>query len=122
MRVIKFIFALSVFSFASGSLYAEELPTLDHGRFALGGYGDVGYKDSDFNNSAFAGRFVPIFLFQLNDKIHVESEIEFSIGEDGETETELEYADIHYFLTDRTTITAGTFLLPFGQFGPKICF
>ena len=120
MRIIKFIFALSVFSFASTSLYAQEAPSLEHGRFVLSGYGDVSYQDSDFDNSAFSGKFVPIFLFQLNDKIHVESEIEFSIGEDGETETELEYADIHYFLTDRTTITAGKFLLPFGQFGPNL--
>ncbi|WP_339771314.1 porin [uncultured Paraglaciecola sp.] len=48
--------------------------------------------------------------------MHVEAETEISLNEAGETEIELEYADIHYFLTDTTTITAGKFLLPFGQF------
>lgn len=93
---------------------------LTHGRSAITGYGDVGYEDSDFENDAFSGKFVPIFLYQLNDKIHVEAELEFSVNENGETETELEYADLHYFLTDRVTLTGGKFLLPFGQFGPNL--
>lgn len=89
-------------------------------RFALAGYGDVSYIDAEGGNAAFTSRFVPIFLYQLNDKIHIESELEFSLGENGETETELEYADLHYYLTDSTIITAGKFLLPFGQFGPNL--
>ena len=81
------------------------------------GYGDVKYEESDLqDSSAFSARFVPIFLFSLNDKMHVEAETEISLNEAGETEVELEYADIHYFLTDTTTVTAGKFLLPFGQF------
>jgi hypothetical protein len=63
---------------------------------------------------------VPIFLFSLSDKIHVEAETEISLNAEGETEVELEYADLHYFLTDTTTLTAGKFLVPFGQFGPNI--
>lgn len=86
-------------------------------RFVFAGYGDVKYEDVDNrNNSVFSARFVPIFLFSLNDKMHVEAETEISLNDGGETETELEYADIHYFLTDTTTVTAGKFLLPFGQF------
>ena len=73
------------------------------------------YEESDLlDSSAFSARFVPIFLFSLNDKMHVEAETEISLNEAGETEVELEYADIHYFLTDTTTVTAGKFLLPFG--------
>jgi len=93
---------------------------LEHGRSTISGYGDVGYQDSDFSNDAFGGKFVPIFIYQLNDKIHIQAELEFSVDENGETETELEYADLHYFLTDRVTLSAGKFLLPFGQFGPNL--
>lgn len=86
-------------------------------RFVLVGYGDVKYEDVDArSNSVFSARFVPIFLFNLNDKMHVEAETEISINEAGETETELEYANMHYFLSDSVTLTAGKFLLPFGQF------
>jgi hypothetical protein len=42
------------------------------------------------------------------------------VDEGGETETELEYADVHYFVTDSTTLTGGKLLLPFGQFGPNL--
>lgn len=107
---------------AGTSLQAQESSELDIGRFAIAGYGDVSYVDTDDpnSNSNVESRFVPIFLFQLSEKIHIESELEFSIGEDGETEVELEYADIHYFLNDNTTITAGKFLLPFGQYGPNL--
>ena len=104
----------------AGEALAVESPTLDTGRIAIGGYGDVGYTDSDVTTGAFKARFIPILLFQLNEKIHIETELEFSVGESGETETELEYADLHYFVTDRATVTAGKFLLPFGQFGPNL--
>lgn len=117
MNVANIIFysICSVAMLGSISTYAQsELP---NGRFAIAGYGDVKYESSSLSNtSAFSARFVPIFLFSLNEKMHVEAETEISLNEDGETEVELEYADIHYFLTDTTTITAGKFLLPFGQF------
>ena len=98
---------------------------LDIGRFTLAGYGDVSYfQTSDLApegvNSNVQARFVPIFLFQLSEKIHIEAELEFSLDETGATEVEMEYADLHYFLNNNTTITAGKFLLPFGQFGPNL--
>jgi len=107
---------------------AQENSTLDIGRFAIAGYGDVTYinqsnmKDetgNDIQNNVVA-RFVPIFLFQLSEKIHIEAELEFSTNAEGETETELEYANMHYFFNDNTIITAGKFLLPFGQFGVNL--
>lgn len=107
---------------AGSPLQAQEESELDIGRFVIAGYGDVSYIESDDpeTNSNVESRFIPIFLFQLSEKIHIEAELEFSLGANGETETELEYADIHYFLNDNTTITAGKFLLPFGQFGPNL--
>lgn len=107
---------------------AQEDSALDIGRLAIAGYGDVTYinqpnmKDeegNDIQNNVVA-RFVPIFLFQMSEKIHIEAELEFSTNEEGETETELEYANMHYFFNDNTIITAGKFLLPFGQFGANL--
>lgn len=103
---------------------AISVPTLartDDARFVLAGYGKVDYENNpDADTSNFAVDFVPIFLFSLNDKIHVEAETEIAIDENGGTEIELEYANFHYFLTDTTTVSAGKFLLPFGQFGPNL--
>ena len=107
---------------------AQENSYLDIGRLAIAGYGDVTYinqpnmKDeegNDIQNNVVA-RFVPIFLFQMSEKIHIEAELEFSTNAEGETETILEYANMHYFLNDNTIITAGKFLLPFGQFGANL--
>ncbi|PCI72979.1 MAG: porin [Gammaproteobacteria bacterium] len=124
MKKVPIISAVSTaltLSFCS-PIWAQESSKLDIGRFVIAGYGDVSYVDTDDPNanSNVESRFVPIFLFQLSEKIHIESELEFSIGANGETEVEMEYADIHYFLNDNTTITAGKFLLPFGQFGPNL--
>ncbi len=103
----------------NSSAIADEA-SLDIGRVVIAGYGDISYTDTDGVNSNVESRFVPIFLFQLSEKIHIESELEFSITDTGETEVEMEYADIHYFLNNNTTITAGKFLLPFGQLGPNL--
>jgi Gram-negative porin len=107
---------------ANAQVAEERSPVdlLEQGRVAFAGYGDVTFVDPEGGNSAFQTKIVPIALIQLNERIHIEAEVELSIDQDGETETELEYADIHYFLTDSTTITAGKFLLPFGQFGPNL--
>ena len=116
MRLGKAI-GLLAFASSTAAIQVNANPQDDTGRFVLAGYGDVKYEESDLQDSSgFSARFVPIFLFSLNDKMHVEAETEISLNEAGETEIELEYADIHYFLTDTTTVTAGKFLLPFGQF------
>ena len=107
---------------------AQEGSALDIGRLAVSGYGDVTYidqsnmKDADGNDiqNNVQARFIPIFLFQMSEKIHVESELEISTTAEGETEVTLEYLNMHYFLNDNTVITAGKFLLPFGQFGANI--
>jgi len=76
-------------------------------------------EGNDIQNNVTA-RFIPIFLFQMSEKIHIEAEIEFATTATGETETILEYANMHYFFNDNTIITAGKFLLPFGQFGANL--
>lgn len=105
-----------------GKADAQELPDpIAAGRFAIAGFGDVTYEESDLqDSSAFSTNFVPIFLFRLSPKLHIEAELEISLNEAGETEEELEYADVHYFLNDTSTLTAGKFLLPFGQFSPNL--
>jgi len=118
MHHLKLLSLASAIVLTGSQSFAEERET---GRFAIAGYGDVKYEESQANDtSSFSARFVPIFLFSLNDKTHIEAETEISVNESGETEVELEYADVHYFLTNNTTISAGKFLLPFGQFGPNI--
>ncbi|BCD98689.1 porin [Marinagarivorans cellulosilyticus] len=115
---VKYLAAITV---AASSLSAANASEIDSARFVLSGYGEVKYETSELqDSSAYSARFVPIFLFSLSDKIHVEAETEISLNAEGETEVELEYADLHYFLTDTTTLTAGKFLVPFGQFGPNI--
>jgi hypothetical protein len=116
----KTFLACTIGALLSVPVSAQDDGPLPQGRFVMGGYGDVTYADTEQGNGSFNSRFVPIFLFQLNDKLHVEAELEFSVDEFGAVETELEYADIHYFLGDATTLTAGKFLLPFGQFGPNL--
>jgi len=119
MILKKIAAAVSLAALGSAPAIAQE-SNLDVGRFAVAGYGDISYADIDGVNTNVESRFVPIFLFQLSEKLHIESELEFGLNEEGEAETELEYADIHYFLNDNTIITAGKFLLPFGSFGPNI--
>jgi hypothetical protein len=113
---------------STSTVSAGEGSSLDVGRLAIAGYGDVGLtsqdnmKDADGNDiqNNVQARFIPIFLFQMSEKIHIESEVEFSTTADGETEVVLEYLNMHYFLNDNTIITAGKFLLPFGLFSANI--
>jgi hypothetical protein len=46
----------------------------------------------------------------------LESELEFEVGADGETEVKLEYLTTDLFLNDNMTLVAGKFLSPIGQF------
>jgi len=102
------------------TLYAQGNSDLDIGRFTIAGYGDVTYADQKNQNNNVVSRFIPIFLFQMSEKIHIESELEFSITPEGETEVEMEYLNMHYYFNDNTVITAGKFLIPFGFFGQNL--
>lgn len=83
----------------------------------LTGYADATYFDSENGNAAFNSvTFNPILLYQYKDLILMQAEYATSIGEDGSSEFELEYATIDYFLNDYMALSAGKFLSPIGQF------
>ena len=83
----------------------------------MAGYADVGYTDSESEDGSFnVGTFAPIFHFQYRDLVMLESELEFEVGDDGETETNLEYLTIDWFINDYMVLVGGKFLSPVGQF------
>ncbi len=90
----------------------------------ISGYGTVGhaYRPNDGPNrvpSAFQASVNPLFLFQFQDRILFEAELEFGL-EEGITETQLEYAQADIMVSDNLTVVAGKFLLPFGVFGERL--
>lgn len=83
----------------------------------MAGYADVGYVKQEGKDGSFViGSFSPIFHFQYRDIVMLESELEIELGEDGETEVNLEYLTIDWFFSDYGTLLAGKFLSPIGQF------
>lgn len=83
----------------------------------MSGYADVGYTDTKSDGDSFnVGSFSPIFHYQYRDLVLLEAELEYEIGDDGETETNLEYLSIDWFLNDYMTLLGGKFLSPIGQF------
>jgi len=83
----------------------------------MSGYADVGYTDSKDGDGSFnVGTFSPIFHFQYRDLVMLESELEFGVEPDGETEVALEYLTVDLFLNDYMALVAGKFLSPVGQF------
>jgi len=87
----------------------------------MAGYADVGYTDSESSDGSFnVGTFAPIFHFQYRDLVMLESELEFEVGDDGETEVNLEYLSIDWFINDYMVLVGGKFLSPIGQFRQNI--
>jgi len=86
----------------------------------LAGYGSAGYVNPENGNDSFAGNFNPIFHFQYGDRVLWESELEFEIEENGETEVALEYSTIDFFLNDNLIFLAGKFISPLGNFRQNI--
>ena len=93
----------------------------------LAGYGSVNYTDVDnkfegdgkryndgnrFNNVQFA----PIFHYQYKDLMLFEAELDITVDENGDTDTELEYATADLLINDNVTLLVGKFLSPIGQF------
>ena len=92
-------------------------------RFLVTGYATTGFTDRDGSNSTFSAGFNPIFLWELNDRLLSETELELELtsgDHGGETETELEYAHASYLVNDSVTVGAGKFLTPFGIFGERL--
>ncbi len=83
----------------------------------MAGYADVGYSDVQSAPGSFTvGHFSPIFHYQFNETVMLESELEFAVDETGATEVGLEYLTIDWFMNDHATLVAGKFLSPLGQF------
>lgn len=83
----------------------------------LSGYAVAGYTNRRQEGGGFNQlNFNPIFHYQYRDILLFESELEFEIGEDGETETKLEYATIDWLFSDYAALVAGKFQSPLGQF------
>lgn len=87
----------------------------------LTGYAAVGYSDAEGAPGTFDQvSLSPVLHYMYKDLILLESEFEFSVDEDGETETDLEYATLDLFMHDNAVLAAGKFLSPIGQFRQNI--
>ncbi len=85
----------------------------------MAGYANVGYAKTDAagdDGSFSVGSFAPIFHYQYRDLVMLEAELEFSVAEDGSTESKMEYLSIDWFVNDNMVLIAGQFLSPIGQF------
>ena len=89
----------------------------------ISGYADASYRAStgDENrdgkiNSFLAATFNPVFHFLYKDLLLFEGELAFAVGADGQTEVELEYGSIDWFVTDYAALAFGKFLSPVGYF------
>jgi porin-like protein len=118
---------LAVLLGAATQLGAQERPPdriVPTNAVVISGYGTVGqsYQPSGGESaepSAFQTSLSPVFLFQFQDFILFEAELEFEL-EDGATATNLEYAQADIMVSDQLTLVVGKFLLPFGVFGERI--
>jgi len=87
----------------------------------LAGYAHVGYDSEAGEDGSFnAVQFSPILHYQYKDIFMLESELELTVKADGETEVEMEYMAIDWFMNDYSILVAGKFLSPIGQFRQNI--
>ncbi len=86
----------------------------------MAGYADVNFISTDTENSFATGSFAPIFHYQVQDRVMMGAELAFTVDDMGETEVEMEYFTIDYFLNDYSTLVMGKFLSPLGQFRQNI--
>jgi hypothetical protein len=87
--------------------------------FHVTGYGFTRFANTEGSDSTFTAKLVPLFLWQVTDRLLFEAELELEL-EDGETHVELEYAHGSYLVTDWLTLGAGKFLTPFGIFAERL--
>lgn len=103
----------------------HELETIkaSESNFHLAGFGFTRFMDVEGADSTFSAQFVPIILWEINDRLFFESEFEFELESEhghGETHIELEYAHGSYIINDYVTFGAGKFLTPFGVFTERL--
>lgn len=83
----------------------------------IAGYASAGYTNEENQHAFFhVGKFNPIFHYQYKDLVLLESELEFDVDADGNTDIGLEYMTLDLFLNDYMTFIVGKFLSPVGTF------
>jgi hypothetical protein len=80
-------------------------------KFVVTGSAEATFTSARNAASNFSAAFEPIFLWHINDHLLVEGELELELS-GGETETNLEYAQIDWSLNDYLTLVGGKFLNP----------
>ncbi|HLK80761.1 MAG TPA: FlxA-like family protein [Xanthobacteraceae bacterium] len=86
-------------------------------RFVItGGAATTFSYDRERNINSYGLTFEPIFLFRPATWLLFEAEPSFDLPASGGTDVGLEYAQADIFVNDNLQITAGKFLLPFGDF------
>jgi hypothetical protein len=97
---------------------AESLGLTDT-RLLITGSAAAGYFDPEGQSSTFTAEFNPMLLWQLNERLFFEGELELGLegpeenGEGSETEVELDLAHLTYLLHDYALAGAGKFSVPF---------
>lgn len=81
------------------------------------GYAAVGFINPAHHHSYFIlGNFSPSFIFSYKDLFQFESLLQFTINNNGTTNTTLEYGYLDWFITDNITLLGGKFYSPLGKF------
>ncbi len=116
--MLKTIFVISIVCLPFHIFAAES--ELEQGFFTFAGYTDLTFGNTENASDLTQFKIAPIFLIQPSDRFHIEAEFELAANDKGETESEIEYLDLHYFVNDYGTLTFGKILLPFAHFGPHL--
>ncbi|GIT97542.1 porin [Sulfurovum sp. TSL1] len=85
--------------------------------FQLAGYASFDFVNEEDDDGSFSEvKFSPLLLYTYGDIFLFEAEVELEINDEGETETNLEYAAGTFFINDYMGLQVGKFLSPIGQF------
>ncbi len=100
---------------------AESLGLTDT-RLLITGNAAAGYFDPEGRSSTFTAEFNPMFLWQLDERLFFEGELELALqgpelnGEGSATDVELDLAYLTYLINDCALAGAGKFSVPFTVF------
>ena len=96
----------------------EKFSIFPEAKVFLSGYGAVGFKNQEGDESTFNALFAPIFHYQHSDRLHFLIEGEFEL-EDDENSFALEIGQADIFINDYLTLVGGKFLVPFNTFSER---
>lgn len=88
-------------------------------KLLITGSAAAGYFDPEGQSSTFAAQFNPMLLWQLNERLFFEGELELALegpeanGEGSETAAESDLAYLSYLINDYAAVNAGKFSVPF---------